>query len=143
MTAAPSHLLFYGLTASLLQEAYEALSVPQRDSIHQEMRACSAVSPRSTVLPSFEPEWMGGTTLSMSDSSVFLSIKPTVINTVTERAASTERLVAAQCSLVSLRGFANSFVYAPSLASCGEQAAQNEADCFGASKAGRDSFAEH
>lgn len=67
--AASSHLLYYELTAPLLKEACDALTVVQRDALHEKMRACSAVVHRSTMLATFEQERTGGTTLSMSKYS--------------------------------------------------------------------------
>jgi len=64
---APSHLLYYNIGSNLLMEAYESLSVEQRDKFVVEMRRSAKHVPKHTVLSSFEPEKTGGTTLSMSD----------------------------------------------------------------------------
>jgi len=45
-----------------------------------DMRVCSRYVPRHTVLKAFEPEKMGGTTLSMSDHAVLLTIALTVLD---------------------------------------------------------------
>ena len=46
----------------------------------KDMRACSRYVHRHNVLKAFEPEKMGGTTLSMSDYAVFLTISPKVLD---------------------------------------------------------------
>ena len=79
---APSHLLFFNLASPLLQQVYNAISVLQRDEFLNDMRACYRYVPRHTVLKAFEPEKMGGTTLSMSDYAVLLTIAPTVLDDI-------------------------------------------------------------
>jgi len=75
---APSHLLYYSIGSDLLMEAYEALSVEQRDKFMREMRRCAKHVPTHTILSSFEPEQNGGTTSSMSHCAVLLTVGPTV-----------------------------------------------------------------
>jgi len=67
VVVAPSHLLYYNIGSNLSMEAFDALSVEQRDSFTKQMRRCAKCVPTNTVFSSFEPETRGGTTLSMSD----------------------------------------------------------------------------
>ena len=76
---APSILLYYNIASNLLMEAYEALSVGRRDKFVSEMRRSSKHVPTHTILSSFKPEKMGGTTLSVSDYAVLLTVGPTVL----------------------------------------------------------------
>jgi len=76
---APSHLLYYNIGSNILMEAYESLSVKQREKFVLEMRRSAKHAPKHTVLSSFEPEKMGGTTLSISDYAVVLTVNPTVL----------------------------------------------------------------
>jgi len=66
VVVAPSHLLYYRVGSNLGMKAYDALSKEQRDSFTKQMRRCAKKLPTQTVLSSFEPEMMGGTSLSMS-----------------------------------------------------------------------------
>jgi len=66
VVVAPSHLLYYRVGSNLAMKAYDALSKEQRDSFTKQMRRCAKKLPTQTVLSSFEPEMMGGTSLSMS-----------------------------------------------------------------------------
>ena len=80
--AAPSHLIYYGMASQLLEEAYGALSVEQRDLLGRPGRACAAHVPTYTVLTTFEFEKTGGTTLSMSDYAVLFTVTPTVLKSI-------------------------------------------------------------
>jgi len=71
---APSHLLSYNIGSNIVMEAYDAFSVEQRDSFTKQMRRCAKYVPTHTVLSSFEPEKMCGTTLSMSNYAVLLTV---------------------------------------------------------------------
>jgi len=74
-----SHHLYYNIGSKILMEAYESLSVEQRDKFELEMRRTAKHVPKHTVLFSFKPEKMGGTALSMSDYAVLLTVSPTVL----------------------------------------------------------------
>jgi len=95
VVVAPSHLHYYNIGSNLLMGAYDALSVEQRDSFTKQMRRCAKYVPTHTVLSSFEPEKMGGTTLLMSE---YLS------------------------ALHALRQFSTALFYLPTAASDGEEA---------------------
>ena len=102
---APSHLLYYNIGSNLLMEAYDAFSVQQRDSFTKQMRRCSKLVPTHTVLSSFEPEKMGGTTLSMSDYEVLLTVGPTVLQYLVNPTATSPHAVAALNALKALLRF--------------------------------------
>jgi len=118
----PSHLLYYNIGANLLMEAYEALSVEQRDRFMREMRRSAKHIPTHTVLSSLEPEKMGGTTLSMSDYAVLLTVGPTLLQYLVHTDATTPHALAALSALKALRKFTIAFFYLPTLTSDGEQA---------------------
>jgi len=67
--------------------------------------------PYHYVLSSFEPEKIGGTTLSMSDYSVLLNVAPMVLASVYEGGPESPCTGAAQDALISLRGFAHTLFY--------------------------------
>ena len=119
---APSHLLYYNIGSNLLMEAYDALSVQQRDSFTKQMRRCSKHVPTHTVLSSFEPEKMGGTTLSMSDYAVLLTVGPTVLQYLVNPTATSPHAVAALNALKALRRFSTALFYLPTVLSDGEEA---------------------
>jgi len=119
---APSHLLYYNIGSNLLMEAYDALSVEQRDSFTKQMRRCAKFVPTHTVSSSFEPEKMGGTTLSMSDYSVLLTVGPTVLQYLVHPTATSPHAVAALSALHALRRFSTALFYLPTAASDGEEA---------------------
>jgi len=119
---APSRLLYYNIGANLLMEAYEALSVEQRDRFMREMRRSAKHIPNHTVLSSLEPSKMGGTTLSMSDYAVLLTVGPTVLQYVVHTDATTPHALAAVCALKALRMSFIAFFCLPTLTSDGEQA---------------------
>jgi len=79
---APSHQFYYNIGAILLMEAYEAVSVEQRDRFMRDMQRSAKHVPSHTVLSSLEPEKMGGTTLSMSDYAILLTVGPTEYSTL-------------------------------------------------------------
>jgi len=120
--AAASHLLYYNIGANLLMEAYEALSVEQRDRFTREMRRSAKHIPSHTVLSSLEPEKMGGTTLSMSDYAVLLTVGPTVLQYLVHTGATMPPAIATLSALKALRQFATAFFYLPTLSSDGEKA---------------------
>ena len=119
---APSHLLYYNIASNLLMEAYEALSVGQRDKFISEMRRSSKHVPTHTILSSFEPEKMGGTTLSMSDYAVLLTVGPTVLEYSVHTSSTSAHAVATVTALKALRHFATALFYRPTLCSDGEHA---------------------
>jgi len=119
---APSHLLFFNLAGPLLQQVYNALSVLQRDEFVDDMRACSRYVPRHTVLKAFEPEKMGGTTLSMSDCAVLLTIAPTVLDDMHSETVLPALAVSVLAALKALRAFANALFFRPTIRNDGENA---------------------
>jgi len=119
---APSHLLYYNIASNLLMKAYEALSVGQRDKFVSEMRRSSKHVPTHTILSSFEPEKMGGTTLSMSDYAVLLTVGPTVLEYSVHTQSTSAHAVDTLTALKALRHFATALFYRPTLCSDGEQA---------------------
>ena len=121
VVVAPSHLLYYNIGSSLLMEVYDALSVEKRDSFTKQMRRCAKYVPTHTVL-SFEPEKMGGTTLSMSDYAVPLTVGPTVLQYLFHPTATSPHAVAALSALHALRRFSTALFYLPTAASDGEEA---------------------
>jgi len=119
---APSHLLYYNIGSNLLMEAYDALSVEQRDSFTKQMRRCAKYVPTHTVLSSFEPEKMGGTTVSMSDYAVLLTVGPTVLQYSVHTPATSPHEVSALGALHALRRFSTALFYLPTAASDGQEA---------------------
>jgi len=103
---APSHLLYYNLGSHLSMEAYDALSVQQRDNFTKELRRSAKHVPTHTILSSFEPEKMGGTTLSMSDYAVLITVSPTVLQYLVHTNTTSPHAVAALGALKALRQFA-------------------------------------
>ena len=122
VVVAPSHLLYYNIGSNLLMESYDALSVEQRDSFTKQMRRCAKYVPTHTVLSSFEHEKMGGTTLSMSDYAVLLTVGPTVLQYSVHPPATSPHAVAALGALHALRRFSTALFYLPTSASDGEEA---------------------
>jgi len=59
-------------------QAHQSLSIKQRQMFEVKMRRSAKHVPKHTVLSSFEPESMGGTTLFMTDYAVLLTVRPTV-----------------------------------------------------------------
>jgi len=119
---APSHLLHYNLGSHLLMEAYDALSVQQRDNFTKEMRRSAKHVPTHTILSSFEPEKMGGTTLSMSDYAVLITVSPTVLQYLVHTNTTSPHAVSALGALQALRQFAAALFYRPSISLDGESA---------------------
>ena len=103
-------------------EAYDAVSVEQRNSFTQQMCRCAKYVPTHTVLSSFEPEKMGGTTLSMTDYAVLLTVSPIVLQYLVHPPATSPHAVAALSALHSLRRFSTALFYLPRTASDGEEA---------------------
>jgi len=122
VVVAPSHLLYYNIGSNLLMKAYSALSVEQRDSFTKQMRRCAKYVPTHTFLSSFEPETMGGTTLSMSDYAVLLTMSPTVLQYLVHPTATSPHAVAALSAFHALRRFFTALFYLPTAASEGEEA---------------------
>jgi len=123
---APSHLLYYNIASNLLMKAYEALSVGQRDKFVSESRRSSKHVPTHTILLSFEPEKMGGTTLSMSEYAVLLTVGPTVLEYSVHTQSTSAHAVATLTALKALRHFATALFYRPPLCSaCREGTAKS------------------
>jgi len=123
VVVAPLHLLYnINIGSNLLMKAYDALSVEQRDSFTKQMRRCAKYVPTHTVLSSFEPENMGGTTLSMSDYAVLLTVGPTVLQYLLHPTATSPHAVAALSALHALRRFPTALFYLPTAALDGEEA---------------------
>jgi len=118
---APSHLLYYNIGAILLTEANEALSVEQSDRFMQEMRRSANHIPSHTVLSSLEPETMRGTTLSMSDYAVLLTVGPTVPQYLLHTGATTPHEIATLGAFKALPQFATAFFYLPTLSPDGDK----------------------
>jgi len=119
---APFHLLYYNIGSNLLMEAYESLSVEQRDKFVLEMRRSEKHVQKLTVLSSFEPEKMGGTTLSMFDYAVLLTVSPTVLEYGVHTHTTCTHAVTTPRALKALRQFSTALFYRPTLLSDGEQA---------------------
>ena len=124
--AAPSHLINYGMASQLLEEAYHALSVEQRDLLVRPGRACAAHVPTYTVSTTFEPEKTGGTTLSISDYAVLLTETPTVLESILRGSTTLPHQAALLRALLSLRGCASTLFYRPCIASDGEHAVKTK-----------------
>jgi len=122
VVVAPSHLLYYNIGSNHVMEAYDALSVEQRDSFTKQMRRCAKYVPTHTVLSSFEPKNMGGTTLSMSDYTVRLTEGPTVLQYLVHPTETSPHAVAALSALHALRRFSTALLYLPTAASDGKEA---------------------
>jgi len=58
--AAPSHLIYYGMASQLLEKAYGALSVGQRDLLVRKVRACAAQVPTYTLFDHIRAREDGG-----------------------------------------------------------------------------------
>jgi len=101
---------------------YDALTVQQRDRFTKEMRASAKHVPTHTILSSFEPEKMGGTTLSMSDYAVLLTVSPTVLQYHVLTEVTTPHAVVALEALKALRRLATAMFYRPTVSVDGEQA---------------------
>jgi len=110
------------MTSQLLQEAYGALSVEKSDLLVRQVRACAAHVPTYTVLTTFEPKKMGGTTLSMSDYAGLLTVTPTVLESILRGSTTGPHQAALLWALLSLRGLTSTLFYHPSIASDGEHA---------------------
>jgi len=122
VTMAPSHLLCFNLACPLLQQVYNALSVLQRDEFVNDMRACSRYVPRHTGFIDFEPEKMGGTTLSMSDYAVLLTNAPTVLDDMHSETVLPALAVSVLAALKALRAFANALFFLPKIRNDGDHA---------------------
>jgi len=103
-------------------EAYDALSVQLRDEFTKEMRRSATHVPTHTILSSFEPEKRGGTTLSMSDYAVLITVRPTVLQYLIRTNTTSPHAVAALGALQALRQFAAALFYRPSISLDGESA---------------------
>jgi len=88
------------------------------------MRRCAKYVPTHTVLSSLEPETMGGTTLSMSNYAVLLTVGPTVLQYSVHPPATSPHAVAALGALHALRRFSTALFYLPKAAADGEEAAR-------------------
>jgi len=110
---APSHLLFFNLAGPLLQQVHNALSVLQRDEYVNDMRACPRYLPRHTVLKAFEPEKMGGTTLSMPDHAVLFTITPTVMDDMHSETVLPALAASGLAALKAIRAFVNALFFRP------------------------------
>ena len=86
------------------------------------MRVCSRYVPRHTVLKAFEPEKMGGTTLSMSDYAVLLTIAPTVLDDMRSETVLPALAVSVLAALKALRAFANALFFLPKIRNDGDHA---------------------
>jgi len=124
--AAPSPLIYYGMASQLLEEAYDALSIEQRDLLVRPGRAFAAHVSTNTVLTTFEPEKTGGTTLSMSDYAVLLTVTPAVLESILMGSNTLPHQAALLRTLLSLRGCASTLFYRPSIASDGEHAVKTK-----------------
>ena len=122
VNVAPSHLLFFNLAGPLPQQVYNALSVLQKDKFVNDMRACSRYVPRHTDLKAFEPEKMGGTTLSMSDYAVLLTIAPTVLDDMHSETVLPALAVPVFAALKVLRAVTNALFFRPTNRNDGEHA---------------------
>jgi len=118
------HLIFRAtkLGSNLLKEAYELLFVKQRDKFVLGMRRSVKHVPKHTVLSSFEPEKMGGTTLSMSDYAVLLTVSPTVLEYGVHTHITCTHADTTLRALKALRQFSTALFYRPTLSADGEQA---------------------
>ena len=122
VVVAPSHLVFFNLASPLLQQVYNALSILQRDEFVMKMRSCSQHMPGHTVLKAFEPEKMGGTTLSMFDYAVLLPIAPTVLDDMNSRTVLPILAASVLVALKALRAFTNALFFSPTIRNDGEHA---------------------
>jgi len=112
---APSHLRYYNLVSHLLMKAYNALSVQERDKFLKEMRRSAKHVPTQTILPLFEPEKIGGTTLSISDYAVLITVSPTVLQYLVHTNMTSPHAVDALGDLKALRQFAAALFYRPTI----------------------------
>ena len=119
---APSHLRYYNIGSHLLMEAYEALSVEEREKFMREMRRGARHVPTRTILSSFEPEKVRGTTLSMSDYAVLITVGHTVLLYLVHSTATSPHARAALRGLKALRRFSTALFYVPTFFSDGEKA---------------------
>jgi len=119
---APSHLLYYNLGIHLLMEAYDALSVQQRDKYTKEVRRSAKHVPTHTILSSFEPGKMDGKTLPMSDYAVLITVSPTVLQYLVHTNTTSPHAVAALGALQALRQFAAVLFYRPMISLYGKAA---------------------
>jgi len=125
---APSHLLYYNVGSHQLVKAYEALSVEQRDKFMREMRRSAKHVPTHTIQSSFEPEKIGGTTLSISGYVLRLTVGPTVLQYLVHNTATSPHAVATLRALKALRRFYSALFYVPTALSDGEKAIKTAAD---------------
>jgi len=98
-------------------EAYKALSVGQRDEFLREMRRSAKHVPTHTILSSFEPEKMGGTTMSMPDYAVRLTVGFTVFQYLVNNTATSPHAVATLRARKALRRFSTALFYVPTASS--------------------------
>jgi len=84
------------------------------------MRRSAKHVPTNTILSTFEPEKMGGTTLSMSDYAVLITVSPTVLQDLVHTNTTSPHAVAALGALKSLRQFAAAMLYRPTISLDGE-----------------------
>jgi len=119
---APSHLLYYNLGSHLLMEAHDALSVHQRETFTKEMRRSAKHVPTHSIRSSFEPERMGGTTLTMSDYTVLITVSPTVLQYLVHTNTTSPHADATLSALKALRQFAAALFYRPTISIDGESA---------------------
>ena len=88
----------------------------------REMRRSARHVPTHAVLSSFEPEKVGGTTLSMSDYAVLITVGPTVLQYLVRSTATSPHARAALRGLKALRRFSTALFYVPTPFSDGEKA---------------------
>jgi len=119
---APSHLLYYGLTSSLLRLTFNNLNGRLKDDFLRMLRAMPVCGHGRSLLKHFEPDKLGGTTLSMSDYSVLLGTAPEAV----ADAYASDGTSTLDCpylrALRLLRGFCNNLFYLPTEAADGAHA---------------------
>jgi len=90
------------------------------DEFVKDMRACSRCVPRHTVLKAFKTEKLGGTTLSMSDYAVLLTIAPTVLDDMHSQTDLPALAVSVLAALRALRAYTNALFFRPTFRNDGE-----------------------
>ena len=83
----------------------------------REMRRSAKHVPTYTILSSFEPEKMGGTTMSMPEYAVILTVGPTVLQYLLHNTATSPHAVATLRALKALRLFSTALFYVPTASS--------------------------
>ena len=119
---ASSHLIYNKIGSHLVMEAFEALSVEQRDRFMRELCRSAKHVPTHTIPCSFETGKIGGTTLSILDYAVLITVGPNVLRFLVHSAATSPHACAARRGLKALRRLSTALFSVPTPFSDGKKA---------------------